>query len=317
MKNSLLLISSFFLCFQLFSQQKQQKDTLVRTATISYNTINNEVNFIPETPILEQIAGAPKAFYSYYWEFGDGDYSKEKSPTHIYKNKGTYDIKFWATNNYDTGKPPTTRPKKIIITSVTKDYNDEASMTESFTLQRNREPIPDENIVVIMSYKNTKNYMTNGKLFLFYNEQKYKANNFELSDTRTHHNEKEIVESNFVYTKEVNDSQTFLASTDNVFFEKLILQDSTEKTNLPFTIETAKSGFKNLKVLEFNNMQPNEERNIFFTLKTTSEMLKDTSAIISVRGVYVPDRNYDNHNVKDMEMEIVTSHDPNKMSSNG
>jgi len=317
MKNSLLLISSFFLCFQLFSQQKQQKDTLVRTATISYNTINNEVNFIPETPILEQIAGAPKAFYSYYWEFGDGDYSKEKAPTHIYKNKGTYDIKFWATNNYDTGKPPTTRPKKLTITSITKDYNEEASMIESFTLQRNREPIPDENIVVIMSYKNTKNYMTNGKLFLFYNEQKYKANNFELSDIRTHHNEKEIIENNFVYTKDINDSQTFLASTDNVFFEKLILQDSTEKTNLPFTIETAKSDFKNLKVLEFNNMQPNEERNIFFTLKTTPEMLKDTSAIISVRGVYVPDRNYDNHNVKDMEMEIVTSHDPNKMSSNG
>ena len=317
MKNSLLLISSFFLCFQLFSQQKQQKDTLVRTATISYNTINNEVNFIPETPILEQIAGAPKAFYSYYWEFGDGDYSKEKAPTHIYKNKGAYDIKFWATNNYDTGKPPTTRPKKLTITSITKDYNEEASMIESFTLQRNREPIPDENIVVIMSYKNTKNYMTNGKLFLFYNEQKYKANNFELSDIRTHHNEKEIIEYNFVYTKDINDSQTFLASTDNVFFEKLILQDSTEKTNLPFTIETAKSDFKNLKVLEFNNMQPNEERNIFFTLKTTPEMLKDTSAIISVRGVYVPDRNYDNHNVKDMEMEIVTSHDPNKMSSNG
>ena len=89
-------------------------------------------------------------------------------------------------------------------------------MIESFTLQRNREPIPDENIVVIMSYKNTKNYMTNGKLFLFYNEQKYKANNFELSDIRTHHNEKEIIENNFVYTKDINDSQTFLASTDNV-----------------------------------------------------------------------------------------------------
>ncbi|MBN2869293.1 MAG: PKD domain-containing protein, partial [Flavobacteriaceae bacterium] len=45
------------------------------------------------------------------------------------------------------------------------------------------------------------------------------------------------------------------------------------------------------------------------------EMIKDTSAIVSVRGIYVPDENYDNHNVKDMEMEIVTSHDPNKMST--
>jgi PKD domain len=317
MKNTLLLISSFFICLQLFAQQEQQKDTLVRTATILYKADDNEVNFIPETPALEQIAGAPKAFYLYYWEFGDGNYSKEKAPKHIYKNKGTYDIKFWATNNYDTGKPPTTRPKKVTITSVTKDYNDEASMTENFTLQRNREPMPEENIVVIMSYKNPKNYTTNGKLFLFYNEQKYKANNFDLSDTRTYHNEKEIIENNFAFTKDINDSQSFLASSENIIYEKLTLQDSTEKTNLPLTIETSKAYYKNFKLLEFDNMQPNEERNVFFTLETTPEMLKDTSAIISVRGIYVPDSNYDNHNVKDMEMEIVTSHDPNKMSSNG
>ncbi len=63
-------------------------------------------------------------------------------------------------------------------------------------------------------------------------------------------------------------------------------------------------------------MAPNEERNVFFTLRTTPEMLKDTSAIVKVRSIYVPDENYDNHKVREMEMEIVTSHDPNKMSSN-
>lgn len=35
-----------------------------------------------------------------------------------------------------------------------------------------------------------------------------------------------------------------------------------------------------------------------------------------MRGVYVPDRSYKNHKKKTLEMEIVTSHDPNKMSSN-
>ena len=64
-------------------------------------------------------------------------------------------------------------------------------------------------------------------------------------------------------------------------------------------------------------MQPGEERNIFRTLKTTPEMIKDTSAIVTLRSIYVPDENFDNHTVKDTEMEIVTSHDPNKMSSNG
>ena len=63
-------------------------------------------------------------------------------------------------------------------------------------------------------------------------------------------------------------------------------------------------------------MKPNEERNLFYTLKTTPEMIKDTSAIVTIRGVYIPDDNYQNHKIKEMEMEIVTSHDPNKMSSN-
>jgi len=316
MKHSLLFVFCFLISFQIFGQL-QQKDTLTRTAKITHKISGNEVNFTPQTPPLEQIAGAPKTFYSYYWEFGDGNYSKEKNPNHIYKNKGTYDVKLWATNNYDTGKPPSTRPQKITINTVSKDYNDGAFMTNNFTLQRNREPMPEENIVVIMSYKNPKNYVSNGKLFLFFNEQKYKDNNFIISDIRTHHSETEIIENTLVFTTDLNDSNSYLASNTNTIFTPLIVQDSTEKTNLPLTIETAKTNYKNFKILEFDNMQPSEERNVFFSLETTPEMLKDTSAIISVRGVYVPDSNYDNHSVKDMEMEIVTSHDPNKMSSNG
>jgi len=303
--------------FQLSAQQTQPKDSLSRTANISYKTLTNEVIFTPETPVLEQIAGAPKAFYSYYWEFGDGHYSKEKNPKHIYKNKGTYDVKLWATNNYDTGKPPSTRPQKITINTVSKDYKDQASMTNNFSLQRNREPMPEENIVVIMSYKNPKNYVSNGRLFLFYNEHKYKADNFILSELRTHHNEKEIIENTLSFTADLNDSHNDLASASTVNFKAEIAQDSTERTNLPLSLENAKALYKNFEILEFDTMQPSEERNVFFSLETTPEMLKDTSAIISVRGVYVPDGNYDNHNVKDMEMEIVTSHDPNKMSSNG
>ncbi len=317
MRNSLLYIFCFLISFQIFAEQVKQADTLTRAATIIFKTTGNEVEFTPETPPLNQIAGAPKAFYSYYWEFGDGNFSKEKKPKHIYKSKGTYDIKLWATNNYDIGKPPSTRPKKVTVNSVSKDYNDEATMTNNFNLQRNREPMPEENIVVIMSYKNPKDYVTQGKLFLFYNELKYKADNFTISDIRTHHDEKEVFENTLAFTPDLNDSHSYLASNDIAISNPIIIQDSTEKTNLPLTLETSKSYYKNFNILEFNNMRPGEERNVFFTLETTPEMLKDTSAIIGVRGVYVPDNNYDNHNIKDMEMEIVTSHDPNKMSSNG
>lgn len=86
---------------------------------------------------------------------------------------------------------------------------------------------------------------------------------------------------------------------------------------MALSLEEAKQKFKKGKTITFNNLNPNEQRNIFFTLKTTPEMIKDTSAILKVRSIYVPDSNYENHKIKDMEMEIVTSHDPNKMSTNG
>ena len=315
------IVTFLLLLFVLsVSAQELLNDTIRRTATIKTNIIGNSVLLTPETPPLNQIAGAPKAFFTHYWEFGDGKYSKEENPKHIYKEKGEYEVKLWATNNYDTGKPPTSRPKKITINRITDDYVDVATMDEDFTLKRNREPVPNEEIVTILSYKNIKNYTTSGKIYLFYNELKYKSDNFNLKETRLHHNEKSIPTDAFAYTRNIddNDERTYTASIDKgIINYRTILQDSTIKTNLPATISEAKSIYKNWSILEFDNMEPNEERNMFFSLETTPEMVKDTSAIISVRGIYVPDVNYDNHKIKNMEMEIVTSHDPNKLSSNG
>lgn len=318
MPKSLFFSLFFLLCFFGFSQQSIENDTLTRTATINHSTQGNAVEFTPETPTLNQIAGAPKAFYTYHWEFGDGTYSNEKNPKHTYKKKGEYEVKLWATNNYANGKPPSTRPKKIAINNISEDFEDVASMDEDFTLKRNREPVPEQEMVTILSYKNTKEYVTNGKLYLFYNELKYKNDNFELIETRTHHSEKDVSNSGFAYSNNIDDDRTYIASLgDDLIESSMTMQDSTEKMNLPLTIQESKTLYKNWNLLEFDNMEPNEERHIFFSLKTTPEMVKDTSAIISVRGIYVPDSNYDNHKVKDMEMEIVTSHDPNKMSSNG
>ncbi len=309
---SLISITTF-LCV---AQQQPANDTIRRTAIIEHKTVGNQIQFTPNAPTLNQIAGAPKAFYTNFWEFGDGTYSKENTPKKSYKKSDEYEVRLWATNVYDTGKPPTSRPKKVRVDNADQDYQEEASMDDVLDLVRNREPMPNEEIVVVFSYKNNKDYSTNGKFILFYNETLYKDNNFDLTETRTYHNESEIDESNLVYTSKQYDNTRYASTEAGIMRLKTIAQDSTERQNLPLTLEEAKIKYRNKSTLAFNDMQPNEERNVFYTFKTTPEMLKDTSAIISVRGVYVPDENYDNHNVKDMEMEIVTSHDPNKMSSN-
>ncbi|MCK0145497.1 PKD domain-containing protein [Arenibacter sp. F26102] len=318
MQKQLTLIVLTLFGFAIQAQELIVNDTVMRYANIGYDANGNEVSFLSDTPPLQQIAGAPKAFYSYYWEFGDGTYSTEKDPKHTYKNTGSYEAKLWATNNYDTGKPPATRPKKVVINEITNTADDVASMTDDFVLKRNREPMINEEMVMIVSYKNTNNYTSSGNIHLFYNEMAFKNDNFLEPQIRMHHGESLIPTDIIVNNTNSNPTQTFLASIENELISyNTKPQDSTKKTNLPLSMDEAKLAYRSQKSISFDNMQPGEERNIFLTMRTAPEMIKDTSAIISVRGIYVPDNNYSDHTVKDMEMEIVTSHDPNKMSSNG
>ena len=313
MKRFLLLL----LLVTVFSySQTKVKDTITRKATILYELKGNQVLLKPETPPLIQTAGAPKANFTYFWEMGDGTYSKEASPKHTYKKKGEYKINLSVTNNYDNGKPPKTRPKTVAITEITNtDFNEIASLadTTAYKIFANRDPVPEEEMVVVVSYKNPLNYVTNGKLYFFYNDKEFKNNNFELLETRTHFGEKEVIEDGFACSDEMNNSCENVASAISI---PTFRNSFSTEENLDLTLLESKSLFKNVKILEFDNMNANETRNLFFTFKTTPEMIKDTSATVKMRGVYVPDRNYKNHKKKTLEMEIVTSHDPNKMSSN-
>lgn len=319
---SLIFILSLFFSLVTFAQTVNiPVDSTRGKAEIDYTKLNNTVIFKAKAPELQQTAGAPKAFYTHFWEFGDGNYSKEEQPTHSYKKAKEYDVRLWTTNMYSSGKPPIARPKKIRIDnakgSSTEKDNSSATLHTALDLVRNREPMPNEDIVVVMRYKNTKDYETNGTLHLYYNETAFTNDNFELSDARFYNNEQDISALGVVNTQDIASTEYFYASNTNQLLEfKTVAQDSTEKLNLPLTLAESEAKYRASKTIAFKNMKPNEERNLFYTLKTTPEMIKDTSAIVTIRGVYVPDDNYQNHKVKEMEMEIVTSHDPNKMSSN-
>ena len=312
----------FIICLSqsiLFSQTKV-KDTITRRATIKYNQNRNVVAFKPETPPLIPIAGAPKPSYSYLWELGDGHYSKEAEPKHVYKNKGTYTAQLVVTNNYDNGKPPATRPKKIVINEISDEvYKDIASIEDQngFTIQKNCDPIPEQEMAVILSYENLENYDSNGKLYLFYNETQFKNNNFELLDFRTYAGEREVKENNLASVDDLENSGSYLATAENLVSTKKKYLKPTSEEDLDASLLEAKKTYKNVTILEFDDAGPKKTRNVFYTFKTTPEMIKDTSATVTMRGIFVPNRSFKNHKKIDLEMEIVTSHDPNKMGSNG
>ncbi|WP_163399885.1 PKD domain-containing protein [Flavobacterium fluviatile] len=314
-----LLCCFIFLSSAMVFAQTKVKDTITRRANISYIQKGNSVTFKPETPPLIPIAGAPKPSYSYLWELGDGHYSKQAEPKHTYKNKGTYTARLAVTNNYDNGKPPATRPKKVAVNEIGDDpYQDIASIADQngFTIIKNCDPIPEQEMVVVVSYQNLENYVANGKLYLFYNEKQFKNNNFELSDFRTYAGEREVKENTVASVDDLDDTKNYLASTENTIKFKKYKNTTTEE-DLDASLKEAHTIYHNVSILEFDDANPNETRNVFYTFKTTPEMIKDTSATVTMRGIFVPNRSFKNHKVKNLEMEIVTSHDPNKMGSNG
>lgn len=302
-------------------------DTITRSAPIFYDVLGNKVTYGATMPPLNQIAGAPKAYYSYYWELGDGNYSFDKEPKHSYKKEGTYKVQLWSTNNYDNGKPPASRPQQVTVTQTSDEASIDSNIPtiskfkteEDLLVRTNRDPVPDQELALITSYKNTKDYVTDGKMYLFYNDEQFKNDNFVLADTRVHNGEEIVSTDVITATTDKDFSNTYLVSESKIIPNtyRRFVQDSVKRTNLPLTLEESESLYRNKQVVTFKNMKPGEERSIFRTLQTTPEMLKDTSAIVTLRSVYVPDTNYDDHSVKDTELEIVTSHDPNKMSSNG
>lgn len=310
----LLLLLSHILPAQVLPE-----DTVKREAVIEIQKNGNRVRFIPVTPPLNQIAGAPEAFYTYFWEFGDGHYSFDKNPDHVYKEKGEYKADLWVTNNYDNGKPPPARPEKIGINEIATPADSarqDSAPRNGFALRKNREPVPDEKMVVIMSYQNTNAYTSDGKLYLYFNEHKYRSDNFNLLEVRTYHGET-VVEDDPIVSAALHDNfdNTLLANNSSALrFLNVLPGDSSEREDLNKTKQESISIFRNKHVLEFYDLKPGEQRNLFFIMQTTSEMLQDTSAIINIRGVFVPDKNFENHKVEDMEMEITTSHDPNKMA---
>lgn len=325
-KLKLLFIIFTILSLNIFSQNVKKDSTHIHKADFTPEIQSKTVHFTPILTPLRQIAGAPKAFWENYWEFGDGSYSFDEKPTHTYKESGNYEVRLVATNNYDDGDAPGTRPKMVSVNGEDTASNSATFKEENhnlfklyngFRLRNNRDPKPNEEMELIVSYGNDTSIPQNGKLYLFFNDKKFKNKNFELSDIRSYHNETEVLDENEVtYHKYISKRKLILSTGIATIINKNEIAIDTLKQNLLEILEDSKNKYYNYKVWKVDDIQPNKEHNLFFTLKTTPEMLKDTSAILTVRSIYVPDRNDASYKMTEKEMEIVTSHDPNKMAVN-
>ncbi|TKC08686.1 DUF7849 domain-containing protein [Pedobacter frigoris] len=325
MKNLLCAIS--LLCFGTAGAQTQPippkivaADTV--PAIINHKIENGIVKFSSVLRPLRPIAGAPEPFYTYFWEFGDGKFSFEKEPEHQYPDSLLYNVRLFATNSYDDGKPPPSRPKPLKPGSsrpILASSHTEPSFFKSggsIEIKTNCMPKPGEDMMLILGYKNKRESglaSLNGTLSVFYNDKEFTKDNFALVETRAYNNEKKTTiekEGTFAALKPAVSAHPFYAiGGPNIpDFDAAVLDpDGTA------LIREKMAAFRTTESWKFEELKAGEERFLFMQFKTTPEMIKDTNAVVKLTGMFVPDNPLATTEFFTMELQIVASHDPNKM----
>ena len=286
--------------------------------TINVQLKNNQANFSSVLRPLNQIAGAPNAFYSYYWEFGDGHFSFEENPKHVYRDTGLFNARLFATNNYDDGKPPPLKPKPVRVKSKNNALMADRSpgffkQGGSIEMKVNCMPKPGEDMVLVMGYRNEAEATAmNGSMILFYNEKQFKKNNFELSEERTYNNEQKsslsaltafVPGDDIMETVAMRGPNAADQNGSNNFFERKLSELISSKQKI----------FRTNQTWRFTDLAKGEEKYFFLSLHTTPDMLKDTNAIVELTGMFIPNDPLAQIEEYTLTLQIVASHDPNRM----
>ena len=285
---------------------------------------SNQVKLNAVLRPLRQIAGAPAAFYTYFWEFGDGTYSFERNPVHHYKDTGNFDIRLFATNNYDDGKKPPTRLRRVKVEKkkTMLAMNNQPSFfsgSGSLEIRANQQPKPGEDLVLLMGYRNKPGapvQAVSGSIMLLYNEKQFSQNGFDIADARTYHNESTIGFDSLVAMAPADPTSFLAGEADGT---GLFSVNGSEydalagKKELIQWIKTESAAFRQNKIWRVQDVRPGEEKFMFVTINTLPEMIKDTNAVVTLAGLFIPDDPSMEAERFNLELQIVASHDPNKL----
>lgn len=315
MKRFILLVLTIHVFYHLHTQDVPPPDT----AGITWTIEGSKVNFKPVLKVLKPVvAGAPAPFYTYHWEFGDGDFSADANPTHVYTSPGTYTPYLCATNNYDDGKPPLPPKKPMLMdrgSAVAGDFKTILKDNrQSIALKANRAARQDEELVLILSYQNGSKYDTDGEIHLFYNEKVYEQRHFDFMEARTHYGETPVKTE--VGAADPLDEEPWLqprwASVFSPENAVEIINEDDFGAPIPNTyVDNARKQYRDENTWTFPVLKAGEKRNMFVSLQATPQMIRDTTALIHIKGVFVPGNAAVASEEFTLEIEIVSSHDPN------
>ncbi len=271
--------------------------------------------FKAELPELKGVPGGRQPFYTYLWDFGDGHFSIKKSPQHVYAKPGDYSVNLYVVNNYDDGPRPKRRAKDVRIANTSsgsvKPSLEEQNFFGSngvFQLSKNANALPGQDMVIVAGVKN----IGKGRVFILTNEKAYGNEGLKYVGQSKYYNEKIVPPNGLMNLNEL------WASVNNVTITKSGSPDYGVKEERTFKSNEAVDYFSDLyesyKTITSYEVKENtgESQFSFINLDVTPEMLADTNAIVTITGIYLPEKG--NAIIHKLEVPVVTSHDPNKMS---
>lgn len=284
-------------------------------AKIDFEFIGREVLFNASLPELQGIPGGREPFYTYLWDFGDGHFSTGETPKHRYLEPGDYEVTLYTVNNYDNGPRPRRPRQKIKVDSTQTATEKVASAAERgffnadglFRLSKNANALPDQDMVVIVGV----NTLEKGTIHLLTNEKIFGPEGFVYAGQTAYNGE---------IMKPVDDYSALesrWATIPGVTVTQSGSPDYGIREELEFAGNEGIEYFSNLygsykTVTSYEVMGNGDAQFSLVNLDITPEMLADTNATVTITGVFVPEKGP--ARVHRLDVPIVTSHDPNKMS---
>ncbi|WP_353124208.1 PKD domain-containing protein [Parapedobacter pyrenivorans] len=284
-------------------------------AKIDVQFLGSQATFQAELPTLTGIPGGRQPFYTYLWDFGDGHFSTEETPTHQYVKPGDYEVTLYTVNNYDNGPRPKRPTRKINVDSAKTAPTPIASAAEKnffnadglFKLSKNANALPGQDMVVIAGI----NTAERGRVFLLTNEKIFGTEGFVYAGQTTYNDE---VVTSFDDPKNL---ESLWATISSVTVTQSGSPDYGIREELDFMGSDAIDYFAELygsykTVTSYEVAGKNSAQFSLVNLDITPEMLTDTNATVTITGVFIPESGP--ARVHRLDVPIVTSHDPNKMS---
>lgn len=308
-------INLFLLLFSLFIAQAvaSETDTLSTAIDVHFSGIN--AKFRATLPPLSGIAGGRAPFYTYLWDFGDGHFSTEESPVHQYKRPGEYDVVLYTVSNYDNGPRPKRPRRKLKVERTQTAGHFDASPAEKnffapggiFRLGKNSNAVPGQDMVLIAGLRTTEK----GRVFLLTNEKVFDKEGFVYAGQTTYNLEKPAAILLPQSLKEMWAAIPAATITQSGSPDYGDMEEITFDKNeaLEFFSEMH-DGYRTITSYE---VQPGEQEQFsLVNLDITPEMIADTNATVTITGVFVPEKGP--ARIHKLDIPVIKSHDPNKMS---